>query len=176
MYLDVDLLSLSCFEFVEPFECVDKCFLSRLGSLCLIISADILFAPFSLVWESTIPMLALALVFYRSLRLCSCFCIFFSFCFSDNLNWRDQVCALFILLAQISCRTPLVNFSFQLLCFSMPELLYGYFYIYFLLIDFLYLVKHSLPHHAIVIFIFCHYWTLHILELLHLHYYTFFNI
>lgn len=46
-----------------------------------------------------------------------------------------QVYWFFILLAQICCWAPLVNFSLQLLYFSTLEYLCSTFYIYFLFID-----------------------------------------
>ena len=90
----------------------------------------------------TVCMLVGSVVSCGPLRHYSFFFIPFYFCFSDWIISLDpfEVHLLFILSVEISCQTPVVNFSFQLLFFS--SIIFLWFLLMNSLIDIPYLIKY----------------------------------
>ena len=108
-------LILSYLEFTEFLGCLYSCLPLKLESFHTLF-LQIYSLPFSLSllsWDT-----------HKSLKLCSLFFnLFFLFCRLNNF----QVCWFFLLPAWIYLWIPLVNFSYQLLYFSAPEFLFGFF-------------------------------------------------
>ena len=133
MILDLRLLCFNVWIYLSSsyLNFLDVCIrvFHQIWGFFTIVSSNILSAPFSLLFLGTPIMLMLVclMVSHRSLKFCL---LFFNLFLSQSRKFLLsylQVYWLFLLPAQVCLWISLVTFSFHLLYFSGPELLFGVF-------------------------------------------------
>lgn len=134
MILDLRLLCFNVWIYLSSsyLNFLDICIhvFHQIWGFFTIVSSNILSAPSSLLLGTPIMLMLVCLtVSHRSLRLC----LLFFYLFLSLSQSRKfllsylQVHWLFLLPAQVCLWISLVTFSFHLLYFSGPELLFGVF-------------------------------------------------
>lgn len=132
MILDLRLLCFNVWIYLSSsyLNFLDICIhvFHQIWGFFTIVSSNILSAPSSLLLGTPIMLMLVCLtVSQRSLRLCLLFFYLFLSQSRKFLLSYLQVYWLFLLPAQVCLWISLVTFSFHLLYFSGPELLFGVF-------------------------------------------------
>lgn len=113
-----------CYGCVELLECADSHPFTNLGSVYYYVFKNVFSTPFSSFWNFHDACVTVLDGTLQTPEI-----VYFSyFCSSDLVIPTDlyyQVCWFFPLLAQICYWALLVNFSFELLDFSIPQFLFG---------------------------------------------------
>lgn len=131
----LQFLSMMCCKYTS--KCLIWFIYSWVVCFWVMVNRIILLILFSIIHCYSTKVLLILVYWSYILQICwthllACFFFFFNgflsifFLRMDNLNWSIFRFTDFSFLpAQIFCRSPLLNFSLQILDFSIPEFLFG---------------------------------------------------